>query len=400
VTLNNQVDLTTEMTKQGSLAELAVIYLRLGLTAFGGPAAHIAMMHREFVEDRKWLSEADFLDLLGTVNLIPGPNSTQMAIFIGKMRAGLAGLVLAGICFILPAALLVSGCAWAYVRYGASPNVQHLMTGVKPVIIAVIAQATWSLLRATVKSRLLSAFGLAAIGMSLAGIAPLGIVFGSGACTVVVKWLQGKRKESVLPLLGLIVLVASFVVFAMVLGHGELARVSFGIGPLFLFFLKVGAVLYGSGYSLLAYLNHDLVSRWRWLTKGQLLDAVSVGQFTPGPVFTTATFIGFFLGGPVGAIAATLGIFLPSFGFVALSAKFIPKAKESGVLRAFMDGVNVASLALMAVVALQLGETAIRDWISIAIAVASLILLIRFRVNSAWLMAGGALIGLCEGFFG
>jgi chromate transporter len=357
-------------------------------------------MHREFVEDRKWLSETEFLDLLGAVNLIPGPNSTQMAIFIGKTRAGFPGLVLAGICFILPAALLVSGCAWAYISYGSTPNVLHLMVGVKPVIIAVIAQATWNLLRATVKSTLVGGVGMAAVGMSLAGLAPLGIVFGSGAFTLLVKWAYGKRKENLRPLLELIILVASFAVFAAILSHGELAKAPFGIGLLFVFFLKVGAVLYGSGYSLLAYLNHDLVSRWGWLTKGQLLDAVAVGQFTPGPVFTTATFIGFYLGGPVGALVATIAIFLPSFAFIALSARLMPKAKESGIVRAFLDGVNVASLALMAVVALQLGETALRNWLTVAVAAASLVLLLKFRVNSAWLMAGGALIGFCGSLLG
>ena len=241
---------------------------------------------------------------------------------------------------------------------------------------------------------------MAAVGMSLAGLAPLGIVFGSGAFTLLVKWAYGKRKENLRPLLELIILVASFAVFAAILSHGELAKAPFGIGLLFVFFLKVGAVLYGSGYSLLAYLNHDLVSRWGWLTKGQLLDAVAVGQFTPGPVFTTATFIGFYLGGPVGALVATIAIFLPSFAFIALSARLMPKANESGIVRAFLDGVNVASLALMAVVALQLGETALRNWLTVAVAAASLVLLLKFRVNSAWLMAGGALIGFCGSLLG
>lgn len=377
-----------------SLRELAIIYLRLGFTAFGGPAAHIAMMQREFVEDRKWLSTDEFVDLLGMVNLIPGPNSTQMAMLIGKMKAGWRGLFLAGLCFILPAALIVSACAWAYVRYGSSPNFQSLMVGVKPVIIAIVAQATWNLVKVTVKNVWLGIVGFVAVGLSLASLSPLAIVFGSGACALLVQRIKVRRNESLRPLAGLAALVASFVFLAMFLGRGELGRVPFGVGPLFLFFLKVGSVLYGSGYSLLAYLNYDLVTRWGWLTKDQLLNAVAVGQFTPGPVFTTATFIGFILGGPAGAIAATVGIFLPSFVFVALSDKLIPKANSTGVVRTFLDGVNVASLAIMAVVAIRLSQDALRDWLTVSIAVASLLLLVRYRINSAWLVAGGAAIGL------
>jgi len=393
-----------EATSEGrdspaSLLELALINLRFGLTAFGGPAAHIALMHREFVKQRQWLSEAEFIDLLGAVNLIPGPASTQLAIFIGKRRAGVSGLIVAGVCFILPAALIVSGFAWAYRVYGSSPNAERLMYGVKPVIIAVIAQATWILLRATVKDRLVGAVGLIAVALSLASLPPLAIVFGSGCSTALVRWVQ-QRKESVRPLLGILGLVASFVVFAGILGRQEFGRVPFGIGALFLFFLKVGSVLYGSGYSLLAYLNQDLVSKWQWLTQGQLLDAVAVGQFTPGPVFTTATFIGLYLGGPVGAVAATVGIFLPSFFFVGLSARFLPRATESMIVRAFMNGVNVASLAIMAVVAVKLGEAALKDWLTVSITIVSFLILVRLKVNSAWLMAGGAILGLCAGLFG
>lgn len=383
-----------------SLVELAIIFLRLGLTAFGGPAAHIAMMHREFVEHRKWLSDAEFLDLLGAVNLIPGPSSTQLAIFIGKTRAGSRGLVLAGICFVLPAALLVSGCAWAYLAFGSSPDLRHVLYGVKPVVIAVVAQAVWSLGATTVKSGLVAGVGATAAVLSFVSLSPVGIVLGSGLCTVTVKWLQGRDKESLRLFLGLIVLIASFAELAAVLSRHEVARTPFAVGPLFLFFLKVGSVVYGSGYSLLAYLNQDLVTRWGWLTRGRLLDAVAVGQFTPGPVFTTATFIGFILGGPVGAVVATVGIFLPSFAFVALSSKFLPRAKESVIVRAFMDGVNVASLALMAVVSVKLGEDALRDWLTVALALAGLLLLVRFRMNAAWLMAGGAVIGLCARFLG
>jgi chromate transporter len=234
-----------------SLLELAIIYLRFGLTAFGGPAAHIAMMHREFVVQRRWLSDSEFADLLGAVNLIPGPNSTQMAIFIGKTRAGVRGLIVAGTCFILPAALIVCACAWAYRVYGSSPDAERLMYGAKPVIIAVIAQATWTLLRATVKDRFVGAIGVVAVGLSLANLSPLGIVFGCGASAALVKWVR-HRKQDVRPLLGILGLVASFVVLASVLGWQEFGRVPFGTLPLFVFFLRVGSVLYGSGYTLLA----------------------------------------------------------------------------------------------------------------------------------------------------
>jgi chromate transporter len=352
------------------------------------------MMQREFVEDRKWLSNDEFVDLLGTVNLIPGPNSTQMAMFIGKMKAGWRGLFLAGLCFILPAALIVTGCAWTYVKFGSSPNTQNLLYGVKPVIIAIVAQATWNLLKVTVKNVSVGVIGAAGVGLALAGLSPLAIVFGSGACSVLVQRVRTKQKQDLRPLAGLAALIASFVILAMFLGRGELGRIPFGVGALFLFFLKVGSVLYGSGYSLLAYLNYDLVTRWGWLTKDQLLNAVAVGQFTPGPVFTTATFIGFILGGPAGAIAATVGIFLPSFIFIALSDKLVPKANSPGVVRTFLDGVNVASLAIMAVVALKLSQDALRDWLTVSIAVASLLLLVRYRINSAWLIAGGAAISL------
>jgi len=385
---------------RNSLLELALIFLRLGLTAFGGPAAHIAMMHREFVEARKWLSEAEFLDLLGAVNLIPGPNSTQVAIHIGRVRAGVKGLVIAGVCFILPAALLVSGFAWAYVRYGASPDARYLLYGIKPVIVAVVVQAIWSLAKATIKSIGLGAVGAIAATLAALNLAPLAIVFGCGACTALIRWLREKRRESLGPLAGMVALVGAFALIALLLGIRDFGRIPFAIGPLFLFFLKVGSVLYGSGYVLLAYLNNDLVTRWGWLTQGQLLDAVAVGQFTPGPVFTTATFIGFYLGGPVGAVVATVGIFLPSFVFVALSGRLLPKVRKSAVSGAFMDGVNAASLALMAVVAFQLGATALRDWLTVALAVVGALLLVRYRLNSAWLIGGGAVVGICAKIVG
>jgi len=380
--------------KPGNLVELALVYLRLGLTAFGGPAAHIAMMHREFVEVRRWLTREEFLDLLGAVNLIPGPNSTQMAMQIGKARAGNWGLCIAGICFILPAGLIVSAIAWCYVHFGVSPNIRYLMYGIKPVVVAIILQAIWNLARTTLKGVFIGVVGLIAAVLAVIHLPPLAIVFGSGITTASAHWVGGKFTETLRPLFRLFALVAAFVLFAYMLVNHQTGRIPFAVSTLFLYFTKVGAILYGSGYVLLAYLNTDLVFRWKWLSQGQLLDAVAVGQFTPGPVFTTATFIGYILGGPIGAIVATVGIFLPSFFFVGLISRLMPGLRESKLTGSFMDGVNVASLAVLAVVAFELGTSAIGDWLTIALAVVSLGLLIRFRLNSAWLIAGGALLGL------
>lgn len=362
------------------LSELAALFLRLGTTAFGGPAAHIAMMREEIVHRRQWLTDAEFLDLLGATNLIPGPNSTEMAIHVGHRRAGWPGLVVAGACFILPAALIVTVIAWAYVRFGQLPKVEGLLYGVKPVIIAVVLQALWGLVRAALKTKPLAAVAVVAVALSLLGVNELVVLFGTGLL------MAGARGVTRLPLLS----VAPMLPLAGAAG----AASTFGLWPMFLFFLKVGSVLYGSGYVLLAFLRADLVDRWHWLTEGQLLDAIAVGQIMPGPVFTTATFIGYILSGVPGATLATLGIFLPAFFFVAISGPLVPRIRKSPVAGAFLDGVNVASLALMAVVTCQLGRVAVCDWLTAALVVASGTLLFRYRVNSAWLVLGGAATGL------
>jgi chromate transporter len=348
-----------------SMLELAGLFLKLGTIGFGGPAAHIAMMENEVVRRRGWLTHEEFLDLLGATNLIPGPNSTEMAIHIGYRQAGWRGLIVAGVCFILPAFLIVTACVWAYVQYGTLPQVEGLLYGVKPVIIAVVVQALWGLGRKAVKNGWLAALGGAAVVLSFLGVNELIVLFGVG----------------VLPVLGRVRKIAP-------------AIEPFSAGMMFLFFLKVGAVLFGSGYVLLAFLRGDLVERWGWLTEGQLLDAIAVGQVTPGPVFTTATFIGYLLAGKAGAVLATVGIFLPAFLFVAASAPFLPRLRQSPVAAAFLDGVNVASLALMAVVTWRLGASALVDAATIGLAVVAAILLLRFRVNSAWLVLGGGVIGL------
>jgi len=363
---------------------LSLLFLRLGTTAFGGPAAHIALMEDEVVRRRRWLTQDEFIDLLGATNLIPGPNSTELAIHIGHRQAGWPGLLVAGTSFILPAVLIVTAFAWAYVRYGSLPQVAGVLYGVKPVIIVIVLQALWSLGRAAVKNRWLALVLAGGVALTLAGVNELLVLFGAGVIVGAGRLITRQIRS------GHNSLVA---ILALFLQASPAATASFGLWPLFLFFLKVGSVLYGSGYVLLAFIRSDLVERWHWLTETQLLDAIAVGQVTPGPVFTTATFIGYVLGGTRGALVATLGIFLPAFVFVAASGPLVPRIRRSPVAGAFLDGVNVAALALMAVVTYQLGRAALIDLTTIIIALLSAIILFRFRVNSAWLIIIAALLG-------
>jgi chromate transporter len=378
---------------QAPLRQLAWVFLKLGATAFGGPAAHIAMMEDEVVRRRRWLSRDEFLDLLGATNLIPGPNSTEMAIHIGHRKAGWTGLLVAGSCFILPAAFIVTFFAWAYVRYGSLPQTNAILYGVKPVIIAIVLQALWGLGTTALKTRSLALVGAAGIVLGFLGVHELAIIFGGGVVLGFARLLMKWRQRSGHHILS-IVEGASLALLGQMTTTAGAAAASFGLWPLFLFFLKVGSVLFGSGYVLLAFLRADLVERWHWLTEGQLLDAIAVGQATPGPVFTTATFIGYVLGGNSGAIVATAGIFLPAFFFVAVSGPLVPRIRRSETAGAFLDGVNAASLSLMAVVTWRLGRAALVDWLTVALLVVSLILLIRFRLNTVWLMIGGAMMGL------
>jgi chromate transporter len=374
-----------------ALRELAILFLKLGTIAFGGPAAHIAMMDDEIVRRRRWMSREDFLDLLGATNLIPGPNSTEMAIHVGHRQAGWPGLLVAGSCFILPAALIVTAFAWTYTRYSSVPEVTVVLYGVKPVMIAVVLQALWGLGKAALKTKVLWAVGGGGIALGLLGVNELLILAGGGVIVGIVQSLRGniggKRLAAVCILSG-----SPF--SAIVQGSAGTGFTSVGLWPLLLFFLKVGSVLYGSGYVLLAFLRADLVERWHWLSEAQLLDAVAVGQVTPGPVFTTATFIGYVLGGPRGAVVATLGIFLPAFFFVAVSGPLIPRIRRSATAGAILDGVNAASLALMFVVTWHLGRAAIVDLATVLLALISAVLLLRFNINSAWLVLGGACAGL------
>ena len=375
---------------QTSLGEIAGLFLKLGTIAFGGPAAHIAMMEDEVVRRRGWLSREAYLDYLGATNLIPGPNSTELAIHIGRDRAGWRGLLVAGTCFILPSALLTTGFGWAYVRYGSLPVVEGVLYGVKPVVIAVVVQALWGLGRTALKTRLLMALGISAIAAVCLGMHELAVLASAGLVMAAVRAMD--RGPSRTTAAGG---AASMAV--LISGSAAASATPFGLWPLFGVFAKIGAVLFGSGYVLLAFLRADLVERLGWLTERQLLDAVAVGQVTPGPVFTTATFIGYILGGGNGALVATLGIFLPAFIFVALSGLILPTLRRSPVTGAVLDGVNVASLALMAVVSWQLARLALVDPLAVALAVVSGVLLFRFRVNSAWLVLVGAIIGVLRG---
>jgi chromate transporter len=369
-----------------SLKELALLFLRLGTTAFGGPAAHIAMMHTEVVVKRRWLSEQEFLDMLGAVNLIPGPNSTEMAIHVGHARRGWPGLLVSGTCFIVPAAIMVSLLAWAYVRFRQLPQTAAVFHGVKPVVVAVVLQALITLGRKAVKTPLLAICGLIATALALFEVNELLILLGAGCLLLLVELTRQRDRPQ----------LRSFAAMPGLWFAGAVAAAAkpFGLWPMFLFFLKTGSVLFGSGYVLLAFLRNDLVYRWHWLTEGQLLDAIAVGQLTPGPLFTTATFIGYLLGGAPGAFLATLGIFLPAFVFVAISGPLVPRLRKSKLCGAFLDGVNVASLALMFAVLTQIARAGVVDWATLAIAAVCLVLLYWKRVNVVWLMTAGCVAGL------
>jgi len=376
------------------LAEVARLFLRLGLTAFGGPAAYIAMMEDEVVARRRWIARDEFLDRLGAANLIPGPTATEVVIFLGYLRAGWPGLVVAGVCFIVPAAVMVACLAWAYVRFGGLPQVGQFLYGLKPVVIAIVAQALWKLGRTAVRTRFLGVAGIASIGAALVGAGALVVLAGAGVVAALREWWKSSQRG--LWPLAVLLLVAGAVLagqFAPFLAASTQPR-AVGLGALFLYFVKIGSVLYGSGYVLLAFLQQDLVRHWHWLTSKQLLDAVAAGQITPGPLFTTATFIGYVLKGAPGAVAATIGIFLPAFVFCAIGGAVLPWLRRSRLAGAFLDGVNVASLALMAVVTWELARTALIDILTVATALACSVLLFRYRVNRGWLALGGVLWGL------
>ena len=371
--------------------ELLIVSLKLGLTAFGGPAAHIAMLHEEVVARRKWLSDQHFLDLLGATNLIPGPNSTEMVLHTGFEQGRTKGMVIAGLCFILPASIITLVFAWLYQRYGDTPAAGWLLYGVKPVVIAVIASAIWSLARTVARRPSLLALGAVVTGLALVGVNELALLFGAGGLVLLVRnrsviSRRLIRSFTVVPLIPASMLPGASVVSAAVEPYSA--------WQMFLLFLRIGATLYGSGYVLIAFIQADLVDRLGWLTEDQLIDAVAVGQFTPGPVSSTATFVGYLVGGWGGAVLATVGIFLPAFIFVALTNPLLPRLRASVWAAGFLDGISVAAVGLMVAVAWALGRASVVDPLTAVLAVGSLIALVLLRVNSAWLIIGGGMISL------
>jgi len=367
--------------QRGSLAEVAREFLRLGFVAYGGPAAHVALMEEDFVRRRAWVTRERFLDLLGAVSLLPGPSSTELAIYLGEIRAGVAGLIVAGACFILPAAFLVVALAWAYVKFGALPQVSGLLFGIKPVVVALVAQAVWNLGKTALRTLPLVVLAAVVIALTILGVQALVLLLGSGFLWLVIR--EGKSLAVSRTAIG----------GWMSLGTRS-AAAALGLLPLFLYFLKIGALLVGSGYVLLPVLRNDLVLKLHWLTDAQLLDAVAVSQATPGPFFTVATFIGFLLAGWKGAALATLGMFLPAFLYVGASSGFLPKLRKSSLAAAFLDGVNAAAVALMACVGWQFARAALINGPAIALGVISAVLVFRYMVNSTWLVLGGAAAGI------
>lgn len=378
------------MSRSGSVREVAAVFLQLGVIAFGGPAAHIALMREELVRRRGWVTDERFVDLMGATNLIPGPNSTELAIHLGWDRARWRGLVTAGVCFILPAAVIVSCLAWAYVEYGRTPVVGHVLYGVVPAVLAIIAHALVALLRTVLKTGWLTLLAAAALTAYLLGVNEL-LILVAGA-VVAAGVLTAARWEGRASLLAPVLLAPGLPYFPdPTVGQ---------LGQLFVTMLKIGAVLYGSGYVLLAFLDGDFVGRLGWLTQQQLLDAVAIGQVTPGPLFTTATFVGYLVAGWSGAFVATVAIFLPSFVFVGLLTRITDRLRSSAWTSALLDGVNATSVALMAGVSLQLARSGITDGLTLAVFGVTLVLLLRTRLNSAWYIGMGGGVGALAGLLG
>jgi chromate transporter len=382
------LDSAGEKPRSSPLGEVFRLFLKLGFIGFGGPAAHIALMRDEVVRRRHWLNDQDFLDMVGATNVIPGPNSTEMAIHLGHRRAGWPGLIVGGACFIIPATIIVLAIAILYVEYGETVKADWLLYGIKPVIIAVILQALLALGRRAVKGPVLAVIVAAVITLYLLDINELLLLFAGAALYLLIKQGLGKWREGINGV-GILPVIASIPAL-----FGTATVPGFSMTTLFLTFLKIGSVLYGSGYVLLAFLRGDFVDRLGWLTEQQLLDAVAVGQFTPGPVFTTATFVGYLVGGWPAALVATVAIFLPSFVFVYFLSRILPLVRRSTTAATLLDGINATSLALMAGVTWQLGRASITDWFTILLGLVGLLAVFRLRVNSAWIVLGGGLAGL------
>jgi len=374
------------MANSTPLAEVAKVFLKLGCIGFGGPAAHIAMMEKEVVTKRKWMTREHFLDLVGATNLIPGPNSTEMTMHCGHERAGWKGLIVAGVCFITPAVIITGAIAWAYLKYGALPEVRPFVYGIKPAILAIIFSLVITLGRKAWKSNALGLIGVLSFILALAGVNEIAVLFGAGILGIVIHLITQRNAtlQTVLPF-----------VLLPPLPFAETASTT----KIFWIFLKVGSILYGSGYVLFAFLDAELVST-NLLSRQILIDAIAVGQFTPGPVFSSATFIGWQMGGWQGALAATAGIFLPSFFFVGLLNPLIPRLRKSAVMAAFLDTVNIAAIALILTVAIQMGKETFLDWRTIVIAISGFVITFSFRnMNTAFVILGGALAGYILNYF-
>jgi chromate transporter len=387
--MNVAPEMTAPEKKRGSLREVAVVFLKLGLLAYGGMAGLVAMMRREMVERRRWISEQEFLDLLGICSLLPGPTATELAIALGYERAGWPALFLGGGLFILPAIVMVVALAWAYVRFGTLPAAQWILYGAVPIVIAIIADALWSLGRAAIKNVWLAALMVVVAALYFYGVSVVAIIFGAGILAGMVamaNWKKSQTKALALPIPMRIIGLAAAAPIAGV--------IPFSLARLFLTFLKIGAVCYGSGYVLIAFLRADFVVRLGWLTDRQLLDAIAIAQITPGPIFAASSFIGYVKGGVLGALLATLGIFLPSFVFIAIVFPVIPALKRSQAARIVLDGINAATVGLMAAVSWQLARDAIFDMTTAVEAIVAFFLLRRYKINSAWLILGGIVVGV------
>jgi len=368
--------------KDNKLKEVASVFFKMGCFAFGGPAVHIYLMEAEIVRKRKWITHDHFLDLVGATNLIPGPNSTEMTMHCGHERAGKAGLFIAGIAFIFPAIIITGVLAWFYSTYGDLPVVAPFLEGIKPAVLAIILAAVIKLGKKAIKSTEHIVLAIAVIVICLLGVSEVLAMIGVGILGMLYKLVLNKSKnDTKSSFFGLLLFGAPSIVL-------KLTSIN-----VFFTFLKVGALLYGSGMVLFAYLDSELVAKG-WLTQQQLIDAVAVGQFTPGPVLSTATFVGYQLTGLGGAIAATTGIFLPSFLFVLLLNPIIPKMRKSVVFGYFLDAVNVAAVAVIVAVLLTMSKVTLVDWNSILIAILAVIVVFKMKkVSVIWVIIGGALLG-------
>jgi chromate transporter len=371
-----------KVQSENRLGEIAWAFLRLGFIAFGGAVAHIALMEEEFVRRRGWLSREEFVDRVGAVNLLPGPSSTEMAIYLGQLRGGFPGLLIAGAAFILPSALMMLALARVYVRYGAMPQIAGLLWGVRPVVVVLVAQAVWALSKTVLKSRELLVIAAIVLGLAAMHVSTLALLVGTGVAWIVANRFGQNRAG----------ISAASVAGGAATGTATATAVS--TAGVFVYFLKIGALLFGSGYVLLAVLREDLVSRMHWLSETQLLDAVVVSQATPGPFFTVATFVGYVLSGWRGAGLATIGMFVPAFVYVAVTANVLPRLRKSPTASAFLDGVNAAAVALMAFVGFQFARETLVTPLAGVIGLIAAAIVFRFRVNSAWVILGGAVCGL------